>query len=310
MQQALDAWDHRYDQISPGAFRGGLLYTQTGSLGIFRNRWERAIHYRGVAPEGTIGLALSLVQTGEARWMGQPVAFDDLILQRCGMAAEYLSAPHWDSVVFAIPETELAQQIADITHDDPWDIIVHGRIRLMPQVAAQLRSTAMVYLETAARSSAGQDVTSTLPEMANSMVKRVASALVSSKSLCDEKSSLNQQRRLIKRAEQHIVTLANRPLRIAKLCQHLDTNERTLRYAFHHLTGRSPLAYLKTARLNRVYHFLRDTDPTKTLVKQTAMGHGFNHQGQFSQDYKKLFGELPSETLQRKQVRTPIFISR
>jgi hypothetical protein len=47
MQQVWEAWDHRYDQISPGAFRGSIHYTQTGSLGISRNRWERAIHYRG-----------------------------------------------------------------------------------------------------------------------------------------------------------------------------------------------------------------------------------------------------------------------
>jgi hypothetical protein len=49
MRRVWDAWDHRYDQISPGAFRGSIHYTQTGSLGISRNRWERAIHYRGPA---------------------------------------------------------------------------------------------------------------------------------------------------------------------------------------------------------------------------------------------------------------------
>jgi transcriptional regulator GlxA family with amidase domain len=29
------------------------------------------------------------------------------------------------------------------------------------------------------------------------------------------------------------------------------------------------------------------------------MARGFNHVGQFSRDYRQLFGELPSETLQR-----------
>jgi AraC family ethanolamine operon transcriptional activator len=299
MQQVWDGWDHRYDQISPGAFRGSIHYTQTGSLEISRNRWERAIHYRGVAPEGSIGLALSMVQSGEARWMGQPVAFDDLILQRCGMAAEYLSAPLWDSVVFAIPEAELAQQIADITHDDPWDIIVHGRIRLIPQVAAQLRQAAMVYLETAARSLARPELTSILQKMAGCMVEQVASALVSSKPLRDEKASLNRQRRLIKSAEEYVAELAEQPLRIGRLCRELDICDRTLHHTVHNLTGMSPLAYFKTGQLNRVHHVLRDADPTKTLVKQAAMARGFNHVGQFSRDYKQLFGELPSETLRR-----------
>jgi hypothetical protein len=66
MQEALGEWDHRYRQVGSGAFRGRLLLTEVGSLGIFRNRWERAIHYQGVGPKGTTALAVSLVQTGEA----------------------------------------------------------------------------------------------------------------------------------------------------------------------------------------------------------------------------------------------------
>jgi len=35
-----------------------------------------------------------------------------MIVAGCGMEGEHLSAPLWDSVVIAVPETELAQQIA------------------------------------------------------------------------------------------------------------------------------------------------------------------------------------------------------
>jgi AraC family ethanolamine operon transcriptional activator len=143
MEHALSAWDHRYRQISPGAFHGGLLHTQVGSLGIFRNRWERAIHYRGVPPRGTVALGVTLAQSGEGRWMGQRMGPDDMIVAGCGAEGDYRSAPLWDSVVFAIPEAELAQQIADITHDDPRDFCMHGVARLTPQVAAQVRQAAM-----------------------------------------------------------------------------------------------------------------------------------------------------------------------
>jgi hypothetical protein len=71
MQQALNTWDHEYRQISPGEFHGGLLLTQTGSLGIFHNRWERGIHYRGIPPQGTLAFAVTLAQTAEARWGGR-----------------------------------------------------------------------------------------------------------------------------------------------------------------------------------------------------------------------------------------------
>jgi AraC family ethanolamine operon transcriptional activator len=297
MEQALSAWDHRYRQHSPGKFHGGLLHTQTGSLGIFRNRWERAIHYQGIAPEGTIALAISLVQTGEARWMGRRVGFDDLIVQRSGIAAEYLSAPLWDSVVFTIPEAGLMQQISDITNDDPRKVLFHGITRLRPQTAAQLRQAAMAFLSTAKGSLVIPGETSTLPEMAEPIVELVARALVSSKPTHHEKISFSRQRRLIKSAEDYVAHLRHRPLRIRYLCREVSASERTLRNAFYNLTGKSPLSYLKTEKLNRVFRILRDAEPSDMLVKQVAMAHGFNHLGQFSRDYGQLFGELPSETL-------------
>jgi len=296
MEHALSAWDHQYRQISDGAFHGGLLCTQTGSLGIFRNRWERAIHYRGTPPKGTIAIAISLVQTGEARWMGQRMAFDDVIVQRSGTEAEYLSAPLWDSLVFAIPEAELAQQIADISHDDPHDFIPHGVAHFTPQAAAQVRQASLAYLDIAATLPGAR---SALPEIAQQLVGLIASALVSARPQHPEKPSRYRQRRLIKSAEDYVAHLTDQPLRIGQLCRELNTSERTLRNVFHKLAGTSPLAYLKTEQLNRAYRVLNDTDPTETLIKQVALRYGFRHIGQFCGDYKKLFGELPSETLQR-----------
>ena len=298
MEDALSAWDHQYRQISPGAFHGGLLHTQVGSLGIFRNRWERAIHYRGGAPEGTIGIGLNMAQTGEPRWLGQRVAFDELIIQRCGTEAEYLSGALWDSVVFAIPEAELAQQLTDITHNDP-EAILHGLglARLTPQLAAQLRQASLAYLDTAARSLATPGAPSPLPAMAASLVGLIARALVSARPPCAPKPSLNRQRQLIRKAENYVAHLTNQPLRIGQLCREIDVSERTLRDAFYKVTDTSPLAYLKTQQLNRVYRVLRDVDPDEVLIKQVAVANGFSHLGQFCKDYKQLFGELPSETL-------------
>jgi AraC family ethanolamine operon transcriptional activator len=42
---------------------------------------------------------------------------------------------------------------------------------------------------------------------------------------------------------------------------------------------------------------LSNAESEDTLVKTVALDHGFWHFGNFSQDYRKLFGETPSETL-------------
>ena len=78
MGSALAGFDTRYQKIGSGAFGGGLLVAQTGSVTIFRNLWECSLHYQGAAPVGIIGMAISLTESGEAHWMGERVGFNDV----------------------------------------------------------------------------------------------------------------------------------------------------------------------------------------------------------------------------------------
>lgn len=300
MEQVLSAWDHRYQQVSPGTFRGGLLLTQAGSVGIFRNRWERAIHYRGVAPEETVALGITLAQTGEGRWMGQPATIDDVLVQPMRAEAEYISAPLWDSVVLTIPEADLVTLICEMTDADPVDILRRPNLaRLAPEVSAQVREACMGYVRTAEQTLANPDAPSPLPQMAKSTVELLARALVSSFPSTGPKPSVGRQRRLVTNVVDYCDHRADQPIRIHELCHELEVSERTLRHAFQHLVGTSPLTFLKRQRLNRVYRALRNAVPAVVLIKQAAYDHGFRHLGQFSQDYKQLFGETPSETLRR-----------
>ena len=299
LEEALNSWDHQYQQISPGTFYGRFLHTQNDMLGVYRNRWERAIHYRG-APKGTIMFVVTLTQTREARWMGQPVGVDDMLVQRCGTEADYFSAPLWDMLALTIPEAELARQIVDITHDDPGTLLhTHGVVHLTPQLATQVRQAALNYIDTAVRSVATPDAPSPLPQMAKSTVELMARVLVSAQPQRHVKSSLNRSSQWVHKAEEFCGQNPNQPLRIGQLCRELGVSERTLRDAFYKLTDTSPLAYLKTRRLNQVYRELHDSDPSETRIKQRVYANGFYHLGHFCQDYKQLFGELPSETLRR-----------
>ena len=298
LEEALGAWDHQYRQISPGRFYGRFLHTQIGSLGIYRNHWQRAIHYRG-APKGTIMIAVSLAQTGEAHWMGQRAVVDDMLVQRSGVEADYLSTPLWDSVIFTIPEAGLARQIFEITREDPDGLLrTHGVVHLTPQLAAQIRRASLAYFHTAAHDVLPPGAPSPLPEMARALVELVARALVSSRSPRPPRKSVGRRFQLIRKVEDYCAQTVDQPLGIGMLCCELGISERTLWDAFHHLTDMSPLAYMKAQRLNRAYRALRAADPTEVAVKQVCYANGFFHHGQFSRDYKRLFGEAPSETLQ------------
>ena len=87
-------------------------------------------------------------------------------------------------------------------------------------------------------------------------------------------------------------------LGVDELCQRLHLTRRTLQNHFQAVLGESPAEFLKAVRLNACRRALR-AGPADAPVQTVAARWGFSHMGHFSQDYKALFGELPSETRRR-----------
>jgi AraC-like DNA-binding protein len=59
------------------------------------------------------------------------------------------------------------------------------------------------------------------------------------------------------------------------------------------------MLYLKEIRLRRVNEELRGLRSGSETVTAVAFRWGFSHLGHFTTDYKRRFGESPSETLAR-----------
>lgn len=89
----------------------------------------------------------------------------------------------------------------------------------------------------------------------------------------------------------------------AALALELGVGLRTLEMAFGSCMGMPPARYLRMRRLNRVYERLLAMDPDEGQVGEVALDCGFIQSGRFAGEYRKLFGELPSETLARRPPR-------
>jgi AraC-like DNA-binding protein len=72
---------------------------------------------------------------------------------------------------------------------------------------------------------------------------------------------------------------------------------------FKQYFGMSPMAYLKKYRLEQVRRILL-SDRSYGNVSSIALDWGFAHLGRFAIEYRKLFGEAPSQTLSRQQAKT------
>lgn len=105
------------------------------------------------------------------------------------------------------------------------------------------------------------------------------------------------RRRIVSAADAFLREYPSRAIYTEELCQVLGVSPTRIAEAFRATFGISPHRFLKLRRMAMVRAALRARGAeTVPLVKTVALSHGFWHLGQFAQDYKALYGELPSET--------------
>lgn len=101
----------------------------------------------------------------------------------------------------------------------------------------------------------------------------------------------------------YLRSLSREPVYIEQICQATKIPERTLRLLFLEQFGESPMRVLRSRRLCLVHQALQAPGLGLKEIRLTAERLGFWHMGEFSTDYRKLFGYSPSDTVRRSRVR-------
>jgi len=104
---------------------------------------------------------------------------------------------------------------------------------------------------------------------------------------------------IVRNVEEWVDDRAPETIQIADLCQALHISRRTLHRAFAETLGMGPSHYLTRRRLTAARAELRAADPATVSVTDTATKYGFWQLGRFAREYRQLFGERPSETLDK-----------
>lgn len=106
--------------------------------------------------------------------------------------------------------------------------------------------------------------------------------------------------RAIRRALDYIEAESDRAITTARLAAQVGISARALQRGFQEHVGCSPMDYLRDVRLKRAKDLLSEADASAEItVTEVALECGFMHLGRFSVEYRRRFGESPSETLRR-----------
>jgi len=294
--EAIAGWDLDWRQLDAGPLRAEMTQVATTGGSITRFKFNRRFFQCGSVPRGTRTFGLPDEGSPRSAVRGQAVdarsvlAFPDdyTATSEPGFRAHGLSFS--EEVLRNSAEREGVSSLFErldanqlvISCDAPAIRALRNRIRwLVSSLEGQPDQAATDLLR--------YELDVELPTL-------LVRALVSGAAADDGHARLPGNREVIaRRARAFIDQHADRPTSIEEVSRRVGVSLRSLRYAFRECYRVSPKAYLQSLRLNRVRRELRTADPD-TLVTDVANRWGFWHMGQFAADYRRLFGELPSQT--------------
>ena len=116
-------------------------------------------------------------------------------------------------------------------------------------------------------------------------------------------ATLSRRSAIIVRFEKFLLANRHWPVSYVNICATVGVSERTLRAHCQELLGVRPMLYVRLRRMRMARAALLRADPAVTTVTRVAARFGFSELGRFSVEYRKMFGEPPSTTLQRPPMR-------
>ncbi|EIM25787.1 AraC family transcriptional regulator [Microvirga lotononidis] len=103
----------------------------------------------------------------------------------------------------------------------------------------------------------------------------------------------------VKRAEAYIEANYTESLSLADVANYAGVSARSLQNGFQSFRGMTPMAFLRSVRLQHANRALLAADPAIDTVTEIALACGFGHLGEFGALYKRTFGETPRQTLSK-----------
>lgn len=288
----LQGWNQRYAQLSPGRFRGAILELLFDDIHLFMESTSHALYQSGKLGEDAIAVGIPLRATGHGLFCGSVLAGGAAPVFSGRDGFEFYSPDQLTMGGMVASRASLAEWLPERVLDE-----LEGAAHLKkasPQILAEAGRFLHTVFDLCRRSPGLQQSAAFRRRMRDSVYACMADVLTDR---VDPERGLSAGRRatVVRQARDYIDAAGDEQVGIEDLCRELKISRRTLQYCFQEALGMNPVAFIRARRLNQVRHLLKEVDS----VTEAATALGFWHFGHFAQEYRKLFGELPSDTMRR-----------
>lgn len=292
----LRGWNQEYAQVSSGAFKGSIAEMQFDDTYLFMEYSSQNLFQSGKLPDDRLAVGVPLKSGSNGLFCGAPCNPHSMHVFSGSKGFEFFSPAQLMMGGISIKREDL---LANLSAEEK--AIVLNRcddaqlIRLDSNKISSFGGFMVGVFDMVQADPTLLDKASMRASLNKTVQSLLTECLLEHSGIAERPLSTEKCWGIIGQTRELVAQQSENPIRVAELCRHLNISRRTLQYCFTNMLGTSPVVYLRTERLNNVRRMLR----TANSVTEAAAHWGFWHFGHFSQEYKLMFGELPSTTFKR-----------
>ena len=290
LTETIRGSDLQSTQVSKGRFRGDLVSSKIADGFVDAGFYNCALYATGILPEDATHAVIFLGAEGEALLNGyKGFVSGDLALLEGGVELIYALAPETSWVSFQLKRKDLKNLGVDFGRPENK---VYKKAHLADfSFMAALNSLANLF-----RKKEVNQIANVRPGLLYNHLAETLAYLLTNRPTpvtLGHGDYLHCATTLQGLLNDNIEDI----LQVSDLCRITGKSERTLERVCARAFASSPRLLLKKHRLGTVRKALLDADGRSSSVTELAFAYGFMHPGRFAGEYKKFFGELPSQTL-------------
>ncbi len=292
-------WDMDLEQLGRGEFTGDLVSLSVGPFLINHMKVNKRFLIRGQTRQETSIVGLPIIMQSSGSWMRKSFGLDTVQCLAPGQEYEAVSPAGFEAINCRVSRNNLE---TDFDYEDCANAVLNLDTNVSlacgQQIKKRMVSELCRLLSQIQQNPAFLEQQSCISDCSEG-ISELLGQLEPVKS--DRTSTTRRRARnsIVARAVEYLDSVQGDPVSVQQLRHQVSSSRSTLERAFAEHFGIKPKAYLMARRLNGVRKMLKTTDPEVGKILDVASRWGFWHMSQFAADYRRQFGELPSETLSR-----------
>jgi AraC family ethanolamine operon transcriptional activator len=295
---APSVWDIECRQLDKRPLEARLARYATPNLFVGRAGFNQAIHQHGAAPSGMRTFAFEESGISRLHWCGQVVGPCSLLSFPDNNEYESLTPARFSVCTVSVNAERLAAVANAMGCPDALGSHGCGEVAKVAK-PGQLRAFGELLCSSFAWVRDGgiiDGAPGAVRQLESEIIEELVLLLASRCSRRPIAPPCGQSRAL-RQAIAYIFAHARESITVAQVCTAAGVSWRTLNRVFRNQLGVTPKTCIKAARLYGVRRALLKESSASGRVSAIAGQWGFWHLGDFARDYRKQFGELPSQTL-------------